>query len=222
MTLVIKHFFIFLFVVSLLLCSYASDAQNFKAGITGGFISSDVCYDDPIDHDNDFHKAGYVFGGYVQRDVSENGILQLEINLIQKGTLQNPDSTGFGYYRLLLNYVEVPVLYKYHLTFTSAKKPVSTFDIHAGASIGWLYHSSLEGDVYSSSDMSFLNKTDVSLLIGVNYNFLENFSFCVRYSNSIIPVFKSEALPARYYLPPNSAFNSGNNMVFHFMLQYTI
>src|SRR5690348_13580358 len=111
----------------LLLIAIVANGQDYKfsAGITGGFIASDVSRDDPRDHDNDFHKAGYIAGGFVQRPMSENGKLRLEINLIQKGTLQQPDSTGFGYYRLELNYIEIPFLYQYHFIFTTAKKPIT-------------------------------------------------------------------------------------------------
>jgi len=208
--------------VASLLFQKKVEAQRFRGGVSGGLISSDVYGDDPRDYDNDFHKVGYVFGGFVNTPVSERGILQFEINLIQKGTEQFPDSNNQGNYKLVLNYVEIPLIYKHRINLTISKKTVSAFDIQAGASFGQLIHSSLAGDsVARNPDMSFLNKTDVSVLAGIDYNFSDNFNFCIRYSNSVIPVFKRNSIPIGYYLPPYGTFNNGNNMVWHFMFQYT-
>jgi len=210
-----------LFLISNLLCREVS-AQRFKAGISAGLVSSDVYGDDPRDYDNDFNKLGYVWGGLVNTHLSENDVLQLEINLIQKGTLQSPDSNGFGYYRLALNYVEMPLIYKHRIALRISKNPINAFDIIAGISAGQLYHSKIEGDFITvNPDMSFLNKTDVSIHLGIAYNFSNHFNFCIRYSNSIIPVFKQNIVSSFYYPTPFDKFNSRNNMVWHFIFEYT-
>ena len=91
------------------------------------------------------------------------------------------------------------------------------FEIHAGASVGRLIKSKEQGDnFYYIDDYTGLNRTDVSLLVGMGFNFLSHFNFSVRYSNSIIPVFKQNVSP----LYAAQTFNYGNNMVLHFMLQY--
>src|SRR3954462_14677906 len=83
------------FILILFTVNYASSicvAQRFKAGLTAGLVATDVNGNDPVDHDNDFNKLGYVFGGFVNIPLSSKAVAEFEINIIQKGTLQNPDT----------------------------------------------------------------------------------------------------------------------------------
>ena len=197
-------------------------AQTFNAGITAAVVASDVYGPDVVPdadswNDAGFQKAGIMLGGIVASSLNKKFSIRLEINYIQKGTQQHADSTGKGYYKFSLNYAEVPLTFKYHLHLKSGNKIANGFDIHAGISAGRLIKSKAQTDnFYSIDDYSYLNRTDISLVAGFGYNFSEHFNFSVRYSNSIIPVFKQTVSPTY----PTQAFNYGNNMVLHFMLQY--
>ncbi len=197
---------------------FYTNAQQFNAGISGGFVASDVYASDIYDYDTDFHKAGFIFGGLVSTALSPNTTLRLELNYIQKGTQQPADSTGNGYYKFSFNYLEFPLIFKWRFNFNVAKKPINRFDFQTGISVGKLISHNSEGDnFYSYAGDSYLNKTDVSLLAGLGYNFSPHFNFSFRYSNSLIPVFKRNSPPPFYF---TSTLNNGNNLVWHFIFQY--
>jgi hypothetical protein len=202
----------------LFLIHFTAHAQRFRGGITAGFVATDVHNSDIYDYDDDFHKAGFIAGGNVSLAISQKSTIAFELNYIQKGTQQPADSNGSQFYRFSFNYLEFPLIYKYRIHFNTKKRPVSKFDIHGGISVGRLISNKAEGDNFYSTDDTYLNKTDFSLLAGIGYHFSENFSFTVRYSNSMNPVIKqNSANPISNYW----TFNNGNNMVFHFMLEYT-
>jgi opacity protein-like surface antigen len=194
-------------------------AQRFMAGISAGFVGTDVYNSDLYDYDNDFHKAGFLVGGAVSAPLSERVTIRFEMNYIQKGTQQPSDSLGNGFYKFSFNYLEFPLMLKYRLRFNVKKNPVKGFDLHAGISLGRLMTSKAEGDnFYSNNDDTYLNKTDISLLAGLGYNINEHWNFTFRYSQSLGSVFKQNtAAPVLF----GATFKNGNNMVAHFILQYT-
>ena len=209
---------IFLF---LLLFPLHANAQQFKAGIDIGCTASDVYGADIIPdadawNNTNFQKVGFMIGGNVSTALEKKTILQMEINYIQKGTQQTGDSTGQGFYKFSFNYVEVPLSVKYRLNMDDKTK--RSFEFHGGVSAGKLIRSKAQGtNFYTIDDYSYLNRTDVSLLAGMGYNFSTHISFSVRYSNSLIPVFKRLNSPVFFA----QSLNVGNNMVLHFILQYT-
>lgn len=211
-----------IFIVLIILHCLTASAQRFRAGISAAFIASDVYGADIVPdsdawNNTDFRKAGALFGGCVNTSFGERTLLQMEINYIQKGTQQHGDSTGYGFYKFSFNYVEVPLLIKYRLHFNINGKSAKGFDIHAGISAGKLIGSKAQGtNFYAVNDYTYLNRTDVSLLAGIGYNFSEHFNFSFRYSNSLIPVFKRNNSPIFFA----QSLNVGNSMVLHFMLQY--
>ncbi len=196
--------------------------QHFRAGLTGGFVGSDVAGAHTRGNKNQFNKLGFTIGGLVNFTISEKNTFQLEINYIQKGSLQRPDSANLGYFKYTFNYIEVPFIFRRRLHFTLFKKPSSRFDLGGGISIGRLLFSQFIGDnnYIQSFDTNEFNKTDVSILVGIDYNLTSNLDFCFRYSNSIIPVTKKNTSPGPtlVYLPVT--INQGNNMVFQFCIKY--
>lgn len=213
---------IIFFIALLLLQHFAVNAQRFRGGVSAAFTASDVYGADIVPdsdawNDTDFRKAGFMLGGSVNTFIGKRTLLQMEINYIQKGTQQQGDSTGYGFYKFSFNYVEVPVLIKYALKFNMGEKKVTGFDIHAGVSVGKLIKSKAQGtNFYAVNDYTYLNRTDVSLLAGIGYNFSDHLNFSFRYSNSLIPVFKQSNSPIFFA----QSLNVGNSLVLHFILQY--
>lgn len=210
-------------VLSLLIALYlGANAQRFRAGISAGFTASDVYGADIIPdsdawNNTDFRKAGFMLGGCVNTSLGERTLLQVEINYIQKGTQQHGDSTGFGFYKFSFDYVEVPLILKYRLHLNINGKAAKGFDLHAGIAAGKLIRSKAQGtNFYAVNDYTYLNRTDVSLLAGISYNFSSHLNCSVRYSNSLIPVFKHSNSPIFFA----QSLNVGNNLVFQFILQY--
>jgi hypothetical protein len=68
-----------------------------------------------------------------------------------------------------------------------------------------------------SNTAQYYNTNDVSLLVGADYNFTKNVIFCFRYSNSVIPVIKRNAIRPGFY---SYAYNKGNNLAFQFSFKF--
>jgi hypothetical protein len=203
---------IFLFSIFFLcIFSFQLNAQRFRAGLTFGPAITDVKGTDVHDGDVDFHKLGFSAGGIVNSYIDDQNSFQFEINYITKGSAQLPDSSNNGSYKLALNYLEVPIVYRHRMIFSNNKKPVTHFEIEFGASVGRIVHEEEKVNNYGTAfGLNNINKTDVSLLLGLNYVVSPHLYFGFRYSNSLIPALKKNAVPT-YFL--RFAFNNGNNMV---------
>jgi hypothetical protein len=192
---------------------------KFRAGITAGLAVSDINGTDARDTDNDFHKVGLIGGLLVNTNVSKKDVLQLEINYVQAGSLQPPDSLNNGYSNISLSYIEIPLVIKHRVNFSIRKKPVDKLDLEAGFSFGQLISQKVIGAsnylVYGSN--ALYNKTIASLVVGADYNISNNFYFCLRYSNSFIPAIKRNPLNISTI---TYTFNRGNSMVLQLSFKY--
>jgi hypothetical protein len=209
-----------------LLIFFASQlyAQHFMAGLSVAPIVTDVQGTDTRDFDNDFVKLGYSFGLFVNRQMDEKNIIQFEINLVQKGAEQLPDSNNNGYFKLALNYVEVPVLIRHRMHFGVNSRFYNNFEWELGLSGGYLFgYTYTGGNGYNLTfPQGSMNSLDISVLAGVNYLISPSFYFGVRYSNSLIPVLKHNAIPPQSLNSYSLDFNNGNNLVWAFSLKYII
>lgn len=206
-------------VSTILLSANYAIAQRFRAGFSLGTTISDIDGTDTVDHDNDFHKLGFTAGGLVNMRLNSKNVLQMELNYTQKGSLQPPDSNNMGYYKISLAYIEIPLIIKRRLTIKTSKRTIDKIDLEGGASFGRLIsHKVLDGNNYvAASPNSLFNFTDISLHLGLDYNFSDNFYFCFRYSNSVIPVIKRNSLVRSTAI---YTFNKGNNMVYQLGFKY--
>jgi len=212
---------ILLFVLFIMLCIPPLQAQRFAVGLSLGPVVSDVQGADTRDYDNDFYKVGFTAGAFVNRKMGRKNTLQLEINYVQKGTEQLPDSTNNGYFKLTLNYMEVPLLLRHRIRFNLNKEFYNNFEWELGASGGYLFSYSYVNSGYNIPlEPNTLNKIDVSLLGGINYRFPSGFYFGVRFSNSFIPVIKHSAIPTQAFSAYPFSFNNGDNMAYQFCLKY--
>ncbi len=204
-----------IFTLLLVTSSRAQEEQRFRVGLTAGLLTSGI----PGTGANS-HKAGFTGGLLVNTSLKKSRILQMEINYIQKGASQFPDSANTNYFKYVFNYLEVPVLIRRRLHFTMFKKPTSSFELEAGASFGRLITYSYTGSTnyLQYLDPSTLNKTDISLLVGLNYIITPNLYLCLRYSNSVIPVLKHDGAITSSNLV--YTFNAGNNVDFQITLKY--
>lgn len=206
----------------LLFCSRKADAQQkFRAGFTLGLSASDINGAHTIYRNRHFSKAGLIAGFLVNTQVSKKNAFQMELNFIQKGSLQRPDSLGNGYYKIALSYVEVPLLIRRQIYFTKRGAPVNRFDFEFGASVGRLVAYSVTNNantVFTGNETGkYLNFTDVSLLIGADCNISKNIAFCIRYSNSVIPAVKRNT-PNIHFI--TYTWNRGNNQVLQFSIKF--
>ena len=213
---------VFIAIAAITLGTEIKAQSRFNAGITLGAVATDVKGMDLRDNDNDFNKLGFTVGGIVNSQITRNLALQFEINFIQKGSMQRPDSLNMGYYNLRLNYLEIPIMIKRKLHFYVFKVPNDRFDVEVGLSFAKLVYSNYSVDNMSNYlNPSTINPLDVSLLGGINFHISQNFLFNIRYSNSVMPPIKRDAQISNVNFLPYS-FNAGNNMVFQFTLKYLL
>jgi hypothetical protein len=152
-------------------------AQEFRGGILAGLAASEIS-GDRLEGPN---KAGFYLGAFVNRYFSPVSSFQMELDFIQKGSRENPDSTNnFRSYLLRLNYVEMPVHYKFDF------HPRGT--VEGGLSLGVLVHSYEAADGYEWVSGSDFDPFDLSFNVGLYYTLLEKLRINVRYSNSVLPV----------------------------------
>ncbi len=198
-------------------CAGQNSGAAFRAGLWGGVAVSEI--NGAHGYGNSFHKIGLAGGFLVNAGVSKKDVVQLEINYLQCGSLQPPDSLNNGYYNIALDYIEIPILIRHRVHFTVRKKPVDKVGISAGVSLGRLIKEKVIGNtnnvVYGNS--AYYNNTIASILVGAEYNISENLYFCLRYSNSVIPAIKRNPLRLATI---NYTFNKGNNMILQFSFKY--
>ncbi|MDZ7742314.1 MAG: outer membrane beta-barrel protein [Bacteroidota bacterium] len=101
-------------------------AQEFEGGVHLGLVASQV----QGDNYGGYNKAGLYLGGYVSYQFSKHGIVQMELDYIQKGSRKIPGENEIDTYKLNIHYVELPVLYQYIIN--------EKFSVEAGLALGVL------------------------------------------------------------------------------------
>lgn len=188
--------------LGILAVCFPLNAQIFNAGIGGGLNISQV----DGDGFSGYNKAGPAFGVFVNTWLNDSWKGQLEISYSSKGsrvktTIENP-----RYYRIDLNYIEIPLIAGYLL-------PAGIL-AEGGLSLGYLFHSKEEDELGSIPGTLPFRKIEFAALGGLGYLLTENITVNARVSYSIIPV-RDHAGGGTYY------FNRGqNNNVISFLLRY--
>ena len=180
-------------------------AQKFKAGVIAGVSATQISGDQL----GGYNKAGIVVGGMVSTTLSKKFDFAMEILYFQKGSKKNsnPDKEDYTYYRLRINYFEVPLLlqWKYSKRFT--------FEV--GPTVGALI-SEKEEDEYGDWPYSRpFEKFEVGIGGGFKVHFAKKFSFTSRIESSLLPVRK-------HYSGETYRLNKGQyNAALSFTFQYT-
>lgn len=108
------------------------------------------------------NKPGAFVGMFANYSFNAKNWLQVELNFIQKGAYQVPKDVNPHKYWLNLNYIELPVLYKF-------MPAGNRFAFEVGPTFGYLinYKEKSElGDIY---DPIKFRKYEVAALAGINY-----------------------------------------------------
>lgn len=181
-----------------------SQEQRFSAGAKIGLSSSQVSGDDLAG----FHKAGLSAGLFSCVRFSKKWTGQFELLFVQKGSkyIGHPDLGDLNYYRLQLDYVEVPVFAQFHY-----KK----WTIEGGPGFGYLIHYKEENALGDITGIRPFNKTEISYNLGLNYRITGHLGVNVRYSNSLSSI-------RDHFSGAHTLSNPGQqNTVIQFVLNYT-
>lgn len=169
----LKYIIVFTFMV----LATTVGAQKFNGGVLGGLSTSEVS-GDRLEGPN---KAGAYLGVFVNRYFSERSSVQMELDFIQKGSKENPDSANsYESYLLKLNYIEIPIHYKYDFH----KKGT----LETGLSLGFLVSEKELANGYPWVEANEFNRVDFCFNIGAYYRIFPNLLINVRYSNSILAI----------------------------------
>lgn len=196
--------FVFSICFTCVVLSANCQEQRFFVGAKAGVSSSQVSGDELAGYD----KAGLIGGLQCATKFSKKWSLQFEMIFVQKGSKYraHPDLGDPNYYRLQLNYMEVPVLIQYHY-----KK----FTFEAGPGYSYLISYKEENASGDITGLRPFNKSEISINAGVNYALPHNIGVNFRYSNSLNSVRDHESGAKRIYNPGQQ------NTVLHFTISYT-
>lgn len=183
-------------------------SQKFNGGLVGGIVASQV--------DGDafagYNKAGLFLGGYTNIDLTPKTLFQMELEFIQKGSRHAPDTLDYRFYKLRLNYLEMPLLLKFKLK--------NKFSVELGMTIGYLINWSEDADYGAPVTYNPFKKYDFSTLLGVDYLLTDNLHLNLRFTDSFSPI-RPHTDGARSWF--NSWLNAGQyNNIIIISLQYEI
>ncbi len=178
--------------------------QSFKAAVLAGINSSQVSGDEL----SGFNKVGLFIGGSAILPVSEKSLVEMELLFIQKGskTPTPKDGAANYFYRMSLNYLEVPLIYTF--------RPVKYVSVHAGPTFGVLVGSKEEDNAGELTGQIPFQKTELGIDGGLSVYFSEHLSLTMRLSTSLLPIRKTGANSPLF---ESGQYNSG----LAFFLQYT-
>lgn len=171
-----KYFFIFL----ILVIPVFSISQSIKGGLIAGFNLTQVDGDQLYG----FHKIGLNVGATAIVPVGKKFSATLETIYNQKGSFQSKNDTLTSPpYKLVLNYVEVPVLFSY------TDKDI----IKAGGGISWgrlvkfQEWEHLKRVNWTTPDVPY-NHSDVDVIADVQFKLFTGFWFDFRYFYSVAKI----------------------------------
>jgi len=208
-----RHCFFFL----LLLSPALLPAQRtFRAGLTAGLNGSQVHGDNA----SGFDKAGFVGGGFVCTDPSQRFYGQMELQYSMKGSRKqaNPNAGDYVSFGIDLDYVEVPFL----LRWNYSGKVKTRFMLELGLTLGALVRAK-EYDSFGAIAPKPYSRAEIALATGIGIPFGKDQQWVcnLRYTNSIIPVYKFPGGPIFDPRPFFRYFNRGfYNNVLGLTLQY--
>jgi hypothetical protein len=168
----------FLLLITMLGLTDHTFGQRFHGGVMVGLAATQ------LDGDNlgGYNKPGVRFGGWVNTHIKPNMILQLELEYIQKGSkISDAELEQQKYYHCRLNYIQVPLLAKTTL--------MPRLEGEAGIAASYLTRSleDKDGGGFLQANPDF-TQFELSGLVSLGYQLLENLTVNVRFNYSLLPV----------------------------------
>lgn len=161
-------------------------AQNFNGGLRLGITGSEVSGDKLAGP----NKAGFTASAYTNFYFTEDKAMQLEISYIQKGSRSVPsERNNFYTYKFYLNYVEMPLVFKYELRELDVDY-VNKLGLELGMAFSYLVKSYEEEDgrISEAGEKPDFNKFEAGIVAGMYYPLSNRLFFGLRVSNSLTPI----------------------------------
>lgn len=162
----------------------SQSVEGFRGGIKAGINTSQMTGDGYIG----FYKFSPVFGAFASHGLSEKMRFQYELLYQNKGSRDPaiPDQGKYNSYKIVLNYIEVPLIWQFRL-----KK----FTLEAGPSIGMLVGSEEEDENGPVKGATYdWRSVQMDGLVGASYDINENLYFNIRGQHSITSIVHSTVI----------------------------
>ena len=169
--------------ITLILSSTIAYTQNFNGGIITGLTASQISGDNLAG----YNKLGFDVGGFVNLNTGRFTSLEMEMKYIQKGSKSqfSPFDTSAEQrhiYRLQLNYIDIPIIFKYNLRGISKHQSDSSYHLlnRLTVEIGLSYAVFLSKSEVDAVDLSIplssqpFKKYDFSVIAGLYYEINPN------------------------------------------------
>lgn len=166
-----------------LLIGFSSTAQNFEAGLMGGLTMSQITGDNL----GGFDKPGARIGAYISYPIKRNVNFDVGMQYVQKGSRGSNGEMGTLNYYMDMKYIELP------FTLNYAFKNGLIIESGIGPGILISYQEEITGHLINGNAP---NTFALDFLCGLQYQFLNNLKFNLRYGNSIIPIRKEDVKTA--------------------------
>jgi hypothetical protein len=163
-----------------------------------------------------YNKPGLNGGLVLNMRLAKKYSLDLGFLFSQKGAWKNqdPDNGDYNFFRINVNYIEVPVLLKAQLN--------SKYFIALGPSVGYLVNYNVHLNNIDYSSLYTFEKLEYSVNFGLGRRIKGNWLVEVRTSNSFLPILKYGRAANMVYFPNIVArsFNKGlyNNILTAFVI----
>ena len=184
-----------------------SQSRYFEGGVIGGLTASQV----DGDTYSGFDKLGFMAGGYAKRMFTYTIGGQMEMRYIMKGAFASDNENDAFYYKLVLHYVDIPLMFQYHY------KENVILDIGVSPEL-IVYDREYDehGPIPEAEVSAEFHRFTLSALAGVGYKFWDIITVNVRYGYSVIPI--AQHASGQHYLLNRGQYNN----VLMFGLYYQI
>ncbi len=162
-------------------------AQSFNGGFMGGLTASEVSGD----NQQGPNKLGFNAGMFTFIKLNDHSALEMQIMYIQKGSKKIPNErNGFTSYRFHLEYVEIPVLYKFTIPLLDKVEYIGNITYEAGVSYARLMRYKEEDNyrlvLFGEKEDYYYNEANI--ILGLYYPLSDHIDFSFRSSNSLTPI----------------------------------
>jgi len=179
-------------ILGMVQCSFAQ--KLVEVGVKGGLNYSDLNLSkDGRLYSTKYHAGiGYHIGGYALMKLTKSFSIQPE--LLYSNQVQYFSTPNYSNLKTTLNYINIPVMFKYYLTGSLNIQVGPQFGILASSKgdLNQIQGGNFAGPPIFNQDLSnFLKSTDFSIAFGAGINFSANLNLTVRYTIGITDINKN-------------------------------
>lgn len=179
----------FTLIIFLLFITQISFSQPFEGGFFAGMTASQV----DGDTYGGFNKIGLTAGGYITKKINRNANWKAELRYIQKGAYSGPSEQNLTLFKLIIHYVEIPIMYQYKI------HPQIIIDAGISPDIYLFHREESEYGDDPPDDSEPYHRFGLNGNIGVYYTLKENIMIGARSSYSMIPMRDHAGSVIRYW-----------------------